>query len=138
MIVQNLQCAIPQVLYYAVVLIDLQGIKAVLAVLDKVEAIANDTPAVENSASRFGNPAFRTFYDKVSKACLFCPLSRVDTYDIRQLAPSLHGTLPSLPEGAIPEISAYFIEAWGNRSRIDYGSGTELNFLCWLCVPSYH
>ena len=44
-----------------------QGVKAVLGVLDRVEEIAKNTPAVENSASRFGNPAFRTFYDKVSE-----------------------------------------------------------------------
>ncbi|KIM80663.1 hypothetical protein PILCRDRAFT_528915 [Piloderma croceum F 1598] len=91
------------------------GVTAVLGVLDKVEEIAKNTPAVENSASRFGNPAFRTFYDKVSES-----------------ASSLHETLPSLSKDAIPEISVYFIEAWGNRSRIDYGSGMELNFLCWL------
>ena len=44
-----------------------QGVKAVLGVLDRVEEIAKNTPAVENSVSRFGNPAFRTFYDKVSE-----------------------------------------------------------------------
>ena len=49
-----------------------------------------------------------------------------------QSAPSLLGTLPGLPRDAIPEISVYYNEAWGNRSRIDYGGGMELNFLCLL------
>ncbi|KAL0945999.1 hypothetical protein HGRIS_012275 [Hohenbuehelia grisea] len=91
------------------------GVKAILNVLDRVEEIAKETPAVENAASRFGNPAFRTFYDKVLEA-----------------SPALHAELPNLPADAIPEISGYFNESWGNRARIDYGSGMELNFLCWL------
>ena len=53
---------------------------------------------------------------------------------LSQLAPELHKSIPGLPEAAIPEISVYFEEAWGNRTRIDYGSGMELNFLCWMCV----
>jgi serine/threonine-protein phosphatase 2A activator len=116
-----------------VVLIYLQGVKALLGVLDKVEEIAGNTPAVDNSASRFGNPAFRTFYDHVSEV-LCSVLCLENTYDYFQSAPSLHVNLPGLPEGAIQEISVYFVEAWGNRSRIDYGSGMELNFLCWLYV----
>ena len=44
----------------------------------------------------------------------------------------MHTALPKLPPDAIPELAAYFGEAWGNRSRIDYGSGMELNFLCWM------
>ncbi|KZT65205.1 Phosphotyrosyl phosphatase activator [Daedalea quercina L-15889] len=91
------------------------GVEAVLSVLDRVEEIAKATPPVDNKASRFGNPAFRTFYDKV-----------------QEVAPSLHTALPNLPEAAIPELVVYFGEAWGNRTRIDYGSGMELNFLCWL------
>ncbi|KAF5366114.1 hypothetical protein D9757_010952 [Collybiopsis confluens] len=91
------------------------AVKAILAILDDVEEIATSTPPVENSASRFGNPAFRTFYDKVSET-----------------SASLHATIPSLPSESIPEVSVYFHESWGNRTRIDYGSGMELNFLCWL------
>jgi serine/threonine-protein phosphatase 2A activator len=34
-------------------------------VIDKVELLCQETPPVNNAASRFGNPAFRTFYDKV-------------------------------------------------------------------------
>jgi serine/threonine-protein phosphatase 2A activator len=42
-----------------------QGVDAVLNILDRVEQIAKETPPIDNSGSRFGNPAFRTFYDKV-------------------------------------------------------------------------
>ncbi|KAF9484253.1 Phosphotyrosyl phosphatase activator [Pholiota conissans] len=91
------------------------GVVAVLELLDKVEKIAKDTPPVDNAASRFGNPAFRTFYDKISEQ-----------------SADLHSSLPNLPAESIPEISVYFNESWGNRTRIDYGSGMELNFLCWL------
>ncbi|KAN0136948.1 hypothetical protein V8E53_005389 [Lactarius tabidus] len=92
-----------------------QGITALLEVLDRVEALAKETPPVDNATSRFGNPAFKTFYDKVQQA-----------------APQLHESLPAFPAEAIPEVSGYFVESWGNRTRIDYGSGMELNFLCWL------
>ncbi|KAI5118359.1 hypothetical protein M0805_004332 [Coniferiporia weirii] len=92
-----------------------EGVKAVLAVLDAVEELARGTPPVDNSGSRFGNPAFRTLYDKIS-----------------EISPSLHATLPNFPPDALEEVSVYFKEAWGNRTRIDYGSGMELNFLCWL------
>ena len=46
----------------------------------------------------------------------------------------MHATVLKLPNDAIEEVSTYFAEAWGNRTRIDYGSGMELNFLCWLSV----
>ncbi|KAI0298346.1 Phosphotyrosyl phosphatase activator [Multifurca ochricompacta] len=91
------------------------GVTALVVVLDRVEALARETPPVDNAASRFGNPAFKTFYDKVQEA-----------------APRLHESLPALPADAITEVSGYFCESWGNRTRIDYGSGMELNFLCWL------
>jgi serine/threonine-protein phosphatase 2A activator len=44
----------------------LQGILAILQILDRVEDIARNTPPVNNSASRFGNPAFKELYDKVT------------------------------------------------------------------------
>jgi serine/threonine-protein phosphatase 2A activator len=109
-----------------------------------VEVLAKETPPVDNAASRFGNPAFKTFYDKVQQA-------RDNDNDDRphppavsadyecllyhKAAPQLHESLPvQLPAEAVTEVSGYFCESWGNRTRIDYGSGMELNFLCWLCV----
>jgi hypothetical protein len=47
-------------------------------VLDRVEEIAKATPPVENAGSRFGNPAFRTFYDKVAEVRRYLPCPRSD------------------------------------------------------------
>ncbi|KAF6758006.1 hypothetical protein DFP72DRAFT_1109253 [Ephemerocybe angulata] len=96
-------------------------LQAIFKILEEVEQIAKDTPPVPNAASRFGNPAFRDFYDKVSAAS--------ESLHRRYLVPL------GLPEDSIEEVRVYFNEMWGNRTRIDYGSGMELNWLCWiLCL----
>ncbi|KAJ3532288.1 hypothetical protein NMY22_g7804 [Coprinellus aureogranulatus] len=98
-----------------------QVIQALLTILSSVESIAQSTPPVENSASRFGNPAFRHFYDKVVDACV--------ALHEEHLVPL------GLPRESIEELRVYFQEMWGSRTRIDYGSGMELNWLCWvLCL----
>lgn len=42
-----------------------------LSILARVEDVAKGIPPVDNKASRFGNPAFRTFYDKVSEVSYY-------------------------------------------------------------------
>jgi serine/threonine-protein phosphatase 2A activator len=115
-----------------------------IEVLDRVEALAKETPPVDNATSRFGNPAFKTFYDKVQQVrCIVFMEIAGFTADLvysvglspLQAAPRFHEqVLRVRPLEAIIEVSGYFCESWGNRMRIDYGSGMELNFLCWLCV----
>ena len=109
--------------------------KALLAVLDQVEQLVEDIPPVDNAKSRFGNPAFQTFYDRAAEVRLlsFCSGSRAHA-STSQLAPQWHRTIPGLSEDSIPHLLPYLVESWGNRTRIDYGSGMELNFLCWLWV----
>lgn len=74
-------------------------------VLDRILETARSIPPLDTQ-SRFGNPAFRTFYDAV----------KGDT----------------VPKEYREEVGTYLKESWGNRERIDYGSGMELNFLMWL------
>ncbi|WVQ83513.1 serine/threonine-protein phosphatase 2A activator 2 [Cryptococcus sp. DSM 104549] len=92
-----------------------QRTRPILSILDTVLKIAHDIPPVDNKLSRFGNPAFKTFYDKVG-----------------EVSTDLHRSIPGLPEEAIPEVEVYFKHSWGNKERVDYGSGMELNFVSWL------
>ncbi|SNX85547.1 probable RRD2 - Activator of the phosphotyrosyl phosphatase activity of PP2A [Melanopsichium pennsylvanicum] len=95
---------------------------ALSAILDQVTALRKATPPDASiGSSRFGNPAFRTFYAK-----------------IRDNNDKLHRMIPGLDNDsetsrtARDELGVYFQESWGNEKRIDYGSGMELNMACWL------
>ncbi|KAF2765440.1 Phosphotyrosyl phosphatase activator [Teratosphaeria nubilosa] len=90
------------------------AVTALLAVLDEADELVKGTPALD-TGSRFGNPAFRDFLQKVDAAL-----------------PEQHRRLGLNAAGAIDEVSTYLQQAFGNGTRIDYGSGHELNFVLWL------
>lgn len=77
--------------------------------LDKVVESLESHPA-KPSKSRFGKPEFVGFVD-----------------GLKDSAPSWLSTLSSNAE-----VHQYFFESFGNRTRLDYGSGHELNFICCL------
>lgn len=114
------------------------AVEAIMSILNTIMNIVKEVPPEEGSSSRFGNPAFRTFYARV-----------------KEQSRELHNQIPGLqsikgqgraPEtgikeateqerqitDAIGEIEVYLNESFGNEKRIDYGSGMELNFACWL------
>jgi serine/threonine-protein phosphatase 2A activator len=67
----------------------------------------------ETGISRFGNPSFRNWFDKASE--------------------DLPGVLAGLvPEDYVTEVSTYLLNSFGDRTRIDYGTGHEANFVCFL------
>lgn len=87
----------------------------VLDILDLVEELQGQHPPEDEGLSRFGNKAFQQFYD-----------------DLWDKAGQWHKDRLGLSQEQTDELMKYFCEAWGNRTRIDYGSGHELNFLCWM------
>lgn len=91
-----------------------KSIENMMDLLNEVDAIVSKHPAADATSSRFGKPEFRDFYDEIksSTSKLLTPLG--------------------VPSEAIPELGEYLTESWGNRTRIDYGSGHELNFFCFL------
>lgn len=84
--------------------------------LDKVNEVIDNNPVVQDTSSRFGKAEFRDFYEGVEKLC-GTDLVYITTDSAR---------------GHLQELSTYFTESWGNKERIDYGSGHELNFICFL------
>lgn len=90
------------------------AIVTLLAVLDEVEALLTKCPPLD-TGSRFGNPAFRDFLGAVQS-----------THS------AWHHRLGVKEDDAVDELSTYLLSSFGNGSRIDYGSGHELNFILWL------
>jgi hypothetical protein len=52
----------------------LQGIEAVVAVLERIDQITTETPPVQQP-SRFGNPAFRTWHTRLTEVGHLSPFS---------------------------------------------------------------
>lgn len=92
-----------------------QPIKSILEILDEAEQLVYQNPPDDQGGSRFGNKRFRDFLDK-----------------IKAQAPRWHQRLGVEDPDAVAELSTYLKQSFGNRKRIDYGSGHELNFLVWL------
>ena len=89
-------------------------VKTVVQILSEAEKVLDRCPP-EDTGSRFGNPVFRTFLDEVETAL-----------------PTWHEKLGLTDEGQVGEVSTYLHNSFGNKRRIDYGSGHELNFFLWL------
>lgn len=93
-------------------------VKAILNILGEAEHLVAKSPPNEQGGSRFGNKAFRGFLDLVSEN-----------------SAKWHKSLGIEIEQAVTEVSTYLDQSFGNRNRIDYGSGHELNFMIWLlCI----
>ncbi|XMA14447.1 hypothetical protein WAI453_007238 [Rhynchosporium graminicola] len=91
------------------------AVKTILQILDKVQDVVERSPPEEQGDSRFGNKGFRDFLDLAAEEEV-----------------NWHKQLGITSLAAITEISTYFLQSFGNRTRIDYGSGHELNFMLWL------
>lgn len=89
-------------------------VDTILRILREAETIQDACPP-EDTGSRFGNPEFRTFLDRIENAL-----------------PGWHAQLGLTDAAQIDEVSTYLLHSFGNKRRIDYGSGHELNFFLWL------
>jgi len=89
-------------------------VTAIVSILGDAERLLSQCPP-EDTGSRFGNPVFRTFLDTIETAL-----------------PSWHSQLGLHDGPQVQEVSTYLYHSLGNKQRIDYGSGHELNFFLWL------
>jgi serine/threonine-protein phosphatase 2A activator len=88
-------------------------VKSVLSIIDDLGELLKAHPPLD-TGSRFGNPIFRSYIN-----------------DVKLHLDKWHQRL-NIPTEAIPEVSTYLENSFGSSSRLDYGSGHELNFFLWL------
>ena len=89
-------------------------ISTLLSILEYAEKLLQACPPLATE-SRFGNPAFRDYIDSVHGALV-----------------AWHEKLGITNPNAESEVATYLANSFGNATRIDYGSGHELNFILWL------
>lgn len=92
---------------------DVKNIHKIFEILNKM---VDETPA-QDQPQRFGNKAYRDWYKKLTDNSLAI----------------LQEALPQNKHRAAPELLGYFVESFGNATRIDYGTGHELAFIMFLC-----
>lgn len=83
----------------------------------QIEEIIKEVP-LEEGNQRYGNKGFINFVERVS------------TEGERMLRSSF----PRISQKDCSILQSYLVESFGNRSRIDYGTGHELNFFCFLII----
>lgn len=102
-------------------------------ILSRVQGILDKYPCQDRSLSRFGNIAFRSFYDEVDREAdnliFYLLTGESNSSNLNE------DKIP--PKWIVKELGWYFKESWGNRTRIDFGSGHELSFVVFLCAL-YH
>jgi len=82
-------------------------IKSVFDLLSKISALVDSIPPLESDTTqRFGNKAYRVWYDRME--CLVKEVVQEE------------------------ELSYYLKESFGNKQRIDYGTGHEMNFVIFM------
>lgn len=93
-----------------------ETVKGLLNLLDTLDVWIDETPAIDQP-QRFGNKAFRIWYEKLKS-------------EGNALTSKI---LPSYLQRASQELSEYLVDGFGNSTRIDYGTGHEMSFACYLC-----
>lgn len=88
-------------------------VEALVTILDTVQRWIDEIPPQDVGLSRFGNASFKTWYDRLE--------SEID------------GLLEPIVDSAHrPEVATYFKASFGSPKRIDYGTGHEASFMCFL------
>jgi len=91
----------------------------VLNLLSELKQNINDCAPVEMK-SRYGNPAYREWYEKLENKA-------------NELVGSVVGG-DILKKGGVEELVPYLLDSFGNKTRIDYGTGHEMAFVMLLCA----
>ena len=87
---------------------------------ERLEQIFINNPPKKGDA-RFEDPVFKRFHDEL-------------TSKFEQIMYETILSPKNMPNNIIIELKTYFLDSFGNQFRLDYGTGHELNFFCFLLI----
>jgi serine/threonine-protein phosphatase 2A activator len=87
---------------------------------ERLEQIFINNPPKKGEA-RYDDPVFKRFHDELSSKFELIMNETI-------LSPK------NMPINIIIELKTYFLDSFGNQFRLDYGTGHELNFFCFLLI----
>ena len=90
------------------------ALKELVARLDQVKTWVAEIPLGNMQSQRYGNKAFRQLHEQI--------VSQSEA-DMKKVIAAGGGD-----EGLAEELAVYWNDSFGNETRIDYGTGHELNF----------
>ena len=90
-----------------------------LDLLSTLKQYINDCSPIEMK-TRYGNPAYRDWYEKLESSADEL-LENVVGDEIKR-------------KGGVAELIPYLLDSFGNKTRIDYGTGHEMAFVMLLCA----
>ncbi|TPX49462.1 hypothetical protein SeMB42_g01579 [Synchytrium endobioticum] len=85
-----------------------------LEILDTLDSWISEIHPATETKSRFGNPSFQIWFDRLA--------DNVENQTAQIV--TIHN--------AVPEVATYLLHSFGDRKRIDYGTGHELSFIAFL------
>ncbi|KAJ1997185.1 Serine/threonine-protein phosphatase 2A activator, partial [Coemansia thaxteri] len=91
-------------------------VEGIVQLLKDAESWISKYPPDTSASSRFGSTSFRSWEAELQR--------QAEHMQLRLLPAECHD--------AAPELAPYLAAAFGNATRIDYGSGHELSFVMWL------
>ncbi|KJE92454.1 serine/threonine-protein phosphatase 2A activator 2 [Capsaspora owczarzaki ATCC 30864] len=102
-----------------------QVAKGLLELLETVHGWVAEIPPATDHSSRFGNPAFRQWMDRLAE--------RGDALLNTLILVHLPAEIDEpARQAVVSEIREYLLSCWGDRQRIDYGTGHETHFIAFL------
>jgi serine/threonine-protein phosphatase 2A activator len=87
---------------------------------ERLEHIFVNNPPKKGD-ERFDDPVFKRFHDEL-------------TSKFTQIMEETILSPKFIPKNIIIELKTYFLDSFGNQFRLDYGTGHELNFFCFLLI----
>jgi serine/threonine-protein phosphatase 2A activator len=102
------------------------AVTTLVALITALDSIIDEIP-LDTGPRRFGNVAFRLWYEEVEKRLP----KLLDEYLPQEVLefPSRNEDGP----GAKDELQSILLGSFGSAQRLDYGTGHELSFLAFLC-----